>query len=393
MRMQSGPDGRKERTSYLPTLDGWRAIAILAVMFTHDDLHTLGPFSTRWLYEFGAKGVDVFFAISGILICTRLLEEEDLLGRISLRNFYIRRAFRILPAAVAYLVVVGILGAFGLIFVYNREWLAALLFCRNYTLLLGHVDPNRAYFTGHYWSLSVEEHFYFMLPALLILTPKRWRVTVLLSLALMVIINCAIQLHARPWDLVSHHTDTRLACLLAPAALAVIARTTSGRRHLVRLLRYPGLLVLLTLAVIPTIAETGPGSFWQITSLVFLMPLMIMGTMLHPQTLLGKVLEWAPVRYIGRISYSLYLWQTLFFTGHYYALRPLGKLEMWPLNIVAAFACAIASYYLLERPMLRVGHRLAPPASRGRPVPEPLFNSRSLATRGNPACEGQSNRA
>src|SRR5580698_3634021 len=88
---------------YLPTLDGWRALAILAVMFSHDSVHTLGPFTTAWLYQHGDLGVDLFFAISGILICSRLLTEEESQGFISRRNFYIRRVFRILPPAIFFL--------------------------------------------------------------------------------------------------------------------------------------------------------------------------------------------------------------------------------------------------------------------------------------------------
>lgn len=80
---------------YMPTLDGWRAISVLAVMLYHDSLHSLGSLSTRWFHNFGYVGVDVFFAISGLLICSRLLAEERKYGQISLKHFYIRRAFRI----------------------------------------------------------------------------------------------------------------------------------------------------------------------------------------------------------------------------------------------------------------------------------------------------------
>jgi peptidoglycan/LPS O-acetylase OafA/YrhL len=62
-----------QKAGYMPTLDGWRAVAILSVIFYHDALHSIGRFSTLWLYEYGRLGVDVFFAISGLLICSRLL--------------------------------------------------------------------------------------------------------------------------------------------------------------------------------------------------------------------------------------------------------------------------------------------------------------------------------
>ena len=101
----------RQKTGYMPTLDGWRAIAILSVIFFHDSLHlhALGVFSTRWLYEYGDLGVDLFFAISGLLICSRLLDEERINGKIHLRGFYVRRGFRILPPVFLYLGVISIL--------------------------------------------------------------------------------------------------------------------------------------------------------------------------------------------------------------------------------------------------------------------------------------------
>jgi len=158
------PDSRPGAL-YLPTLDGWRALAILAVIFHHANLFSAGPLSDQWIFQNGYEGVDVFFAISGLLICWRLLDEESRRGRISLRNFYIRRAFRILPPAVIYLIAIAILSAIGLIHASAKELLASLLFFRNYLVQLGHFSVS-PWFTGHFWSLSVEEHFYLLLPGL-----------------------------------------------------------------------------------------------------------------------------------------------------------------------------------------------------------------------------------
>ena len=347
----------------MPTLDGWRAISILGVMFTHDSLHSVGIFNTRWLFDYGGTGVDVFFAISGILICSRLLEEENTFGRISLRGFYLRRAFRILPAALAYLIVIGILSLAGHIVVFRGEWVGALFFFRNYSSLLGlgHANQNLAWFTGHFWSLSVEEHFYLIFPGLLVLTPKRIRVQVLAIFALLIMTNRAIQLHSRPWNLIGGHTDIRLDALIVPALLAILVKS---HNHLVlnRMLKFWPLFLIGALIVI----RTAPGSFWQSTVLVILLPLVIMGSVLHPNNKLGVFLELKPMRFIGRISYGLYLWQMLFFTGHHYPLKPLGSLERWPLNIILTFLCALCSYYLLEKPMMRLGHKIAPPATPGR---------------------------
>jgi peptidoglycan/LPS O-acetylase OafA/YrhL len=91
----------------------------------------------------------------------------------------------------------------------------------------------------------------------------------------------------------------------------------------------------------------------------------IAGTTLNPDTPVARLLETAPPRWIGRISYSLYLWQNLFLIPLGVAWH-LGLLQTLPLNIAAAFAAAALSYYVVERPMIKLGHRLAPPTTEGR---------------------------
>src|SRR5579864_573540 len=147
-------------TGYLSTLDGWRAIAIFSVMLCHDQLYTLGPLSTAWFQTHGQLGVDVFFAISGILICSRLLTEEESQGFISRRNLYIRRAFRILSPAAVFLATLLLLKATVHLPVELPEVLSSLFFLRNYTSTFTHLQTTYPYYTSHFWSLAVEEHFY-----------------------------------------------------------------------------------------------------------------------------------------------------------------------------------------------------------------------------------------
>ena len=97
---------------------------------------------------------------------------------------------------------------------------------------------------------------------------------------------------------------------------------------------------------------------------VYLIPLVLLGTVLSPHQIIARFLELGLFRWIGRLSYSLYLWQQMFFSGHYY--KPLGIWQSLPLNWIMLLGCAAASYYWIERPMMRLGHRLAPPATPGR---------------------------
>jgi len=91
----------------------------------------------------------------------------------------------------------------------------------------------------------------------------------------------------------------------------------------------------------------------------FLLPWLLVGTVLHPGQPFSRLLELEWLRWIGRISYSLYLWQQLFVMGSMKVTRPfpMGRLHELPLNILAAFACAAASYYLVEQPLIKLGQR------------------------------------
>ena len=348
-------DARKSR-SYMPTLDGWRAISILFVMMYHDSLHRVGAISNGWFFEHGNVGVDVFFAISGILICSRLLTEEQRFGSISLRHFYIRRAFRILPPAILYLLVLATLSALAIIPHVGLDWFGALFFYRNYTRLLGTHLVFGGGSTGHFWSLSVEEHFYLLLPAVLVFTRRKHRLKVLSALILLVAISLAVQLRHRSWVHIQFHSDVRLDSLLIPAMIAVLVQRETIRAWFQRIGRFwPVILAALFVLITWT-----PENFGQVFGLALLMPVLVLGTVLNPQSILSRFLELPPLRFVGRISYSLYLWQQLFFVGHFNPeAATLGWLQRLPFDYLAAFACALASYSLLEKPAMHYGHKLA----------------------------------
>jgi peptidoglycan/LPS O-acetylase OafA/YrhL len=347
---------------YLPTLDGWRALSIGLVILHHSQIQltvpVIGPL-LQSLAQFGEVGVELFFAISGLLICSRLLDEESRAGQISVRSFYIRRFFRILPAAIFYLLVIGILAAFQVIPVFPKDWFAALFFFRNYAMLfeyLNHSPLPLHWYTGHFWSLSMEEHFYLVLPAVLVAFQKtrRW---VLAGLAISVALWRMVLAH------VMHHeyqfnfrTDTHADALLIPAMIALalypLTRKQTARRYL-PVWSFPIFLVIEVLLLTTRV----PGFF---TLQAIVLPLLILSTVLHPNTAQGKILESKPLRWIGWISYSLYLWQQLFFGVNFVGSPPeLALLRRPPINLVALLVCATFSYYGIEKPFIRLGHKLA----------------------------------
>jgi peptidoglycan/LPS O-acetylase OafA/YrhL len=296
-------------------------------------------------------GVDIFFAISGLLICSRLLNEERRNGAISLKSFYVRRAIRILPPAILYLLTALFLSHFALIQVSARECLTSLLFLRNYPSLIG----NAGWYTGHFWSLALEEQFYFLLPLLLVLSPKRYRVPTLTFMVVAITVHRTLALRALPWSHIGYHAGIRMDSLFIPALLAVLMSQVDPSRQLYKYLR---LWPLLTLALV-CVTPFGENTSWHASVISILASCMILGATLHPSNVLGKLLEWNWLKYIGRISYGLYLWQQMFFTQHFPPGSSLPILTTWPVRMGMTFGCAITSYYILERPLMRWGHRFA----------------------------------
>jgi peptidoglycan/LPS O-acetylase OafA/YrhL len=162
-------------------------------------------------------------------------------------------------------------------------------------------------------------------------------------------------------------TDIRLDGLLWGCWAALLLELPVWRERLRRWLRPRAWFGLLAAFVLCVGYQPPLAMMWQ----AVLIPLMLLGTVLHPGTLVGRLLESNVLRWIGRMSYSLYLWNSLFFPGMDKPRPlPLGPLQQLPLSIACVFACAALSYYLVERPMIRLGHafsaRMSTPPERPR---------------------------
>ena len=373
------PAAPRSRSGYLPSLDGWRAVAILSVIAVHDRPYLLFGYSLRALQNYGSLGVVLFFAISGILIPWRILEEETLTGRFHLKLFYIRRLFRIQPAAIAYLTVVAALAFFGLVEISWRHWTGALLMYENFLYRDDVANWTFGYFTGHFWTLAVEEHFY-LLVSLALFFVRRQRVAKFLG-ALLVLKAVQFLLQHHTADPLLRRTWWQIHVLLWPTTAAIALRQPAIRAWAERWLR-PGFVFGVTAAVGAVAYHHAPN--WLLNVLEYAFTLWIAATMLHPRSLITRALEWRPLRFLGRISYSLYLWHVLFFSADSLApvhSRALVVLSGPHLKYLSAFAAAVASYYLLEKPFIRLGHRLAPPATAGHRdlQDEPTLTGQALA--------------
>lgn len=335
---------------YIPTLNGWRAVAVSLVIAAHSSIMlqnsgtSIGAKAAA-VFSHAGIGVDIFFAISGFLICTLLLNEKNQTGSIRLKSFYIRRTFRIVPPLFAYLATVTAFKLSGLIpTIEPGEILSSALFVRNYY-------PAGAWYTGHFWTLAVEEHFYLFVPIVLsVLSAKAG-----LRFAIAVSVCCALIRWAEfvvlPGTMVEFRTEARIDAIMygAIGAFLVHHSRTAVERHLTGV-RTIGILVAIVLA-----CYFFPAMPVRRTLMAMAMPIPVIFTVLHADTALARMLELRPIQWIGRLSYSLYVWQMMFLVPHD---RPLGIFQSFPMAFICAFACAAGSYYLIERPSIRLGHRL-----------------------------------
>ena len=369
------------RRYILPGLDGLRAIAVLLVIVYH-----------FWptVLPGGMIGVDIFFVISGFLITSLLLREGALNGRIALGSFWVRRARRLLPAIALMILVLGpvslIVG--GDIQVnLGRQLLGAATFSSNWISIFAGNDyfaqTSPELFTN-FWSLAVEEQFYVLWPLLIVasglLLGRRWRhFSAIMVLGILASLGVAafLLMTGTPISRIYYGTDTHLYGLLLGALLA-FARPWSlyppmGKKALYRVAQPFGLIAftrvmvswLSLFALIPyaiLVPESAPGAIpWGLFGASLLALGVIQGML--PDMLAGasealrRLLNFAPLRWVGERSYGLYLWHWPLAVVMHYVLgadrSPLVNVGV----LVATFAIAEMSYRWIETPIRRRGFR------------------------------------
>ena len=351
------------KQEYYPTLDGWRAVSIIMVILYHasDSLKDVYGDQASLIYRYihcGSAGVSIFFGISGLLITGRLLSEWNDKTYIDLKRFYIRRVFRLLPPVLWLILWICILAAFFGLPVSITDRLRALLFASNY-------GPLPSWYLAHTWSLSVEEHFYIFWPLVLISLGSKRGLYFALLLSVIVTVWRMVDIH---WKLVPDfigtspwRTDTNVDYLLLGAAVACFI---SQNKNLEKIKKYltPTLTIILTVCGAIAVFAREFNSHYQhpVRILIALIiPFLILGTIVNPEMWISKILECSVLRWIGKLSFSLYLWQQLFLTPNADRFLALGHLQIWPWNIIAAFLCAIISYYVIEKPFIKIGHSIA----------------------------------
>lgn len=336
----------------IKVLDGWRGLAILMVCSSHILGRTRFPHGA--LVHLGLLGVDVFFVLSGFVITSSLLIEREQTGSFSLLAFYRRRIFRILPAAMTFLLVVAMLNRFMNIgHLSLPSFAASLFFYRNYWLSL---HPASAIYTDHYWSLSIEEQFYFFWPALLLCLGNRkavWFAGIAGgTCAAWRLYNYGVETIVNPvfWTM---RTQYRIDGLALGCMLALLLTDPRVRQFIHR--NFPKEAPLFCGIAIVFSYENSRTCPSLIT--YALIAIAMASTLTVKE---GLVYHWLTNRalvWLGTISFSLYLWQQLFLESPFGRHSPFGKLGEFPFNAAAAPATAYASYRLIEQPMIALGKR------------------------------------
>ncbi len=350
-----------ESTRYFSALDGLRAISVMGVVW----VHVGGPGWATILGQ-GHKGVDLFFAISGFLVTTLLLREHRCRGRISLRDFYIRRTLRIFPLyyAVLALYCVLVLAVF-------RGTPKAAEFWGNLPAFLTYTsnwfvsadDPGGHGVTFYFaWSLATEEQFYLFWPALMVLvlwlTGRNWAPAV--PAVLLVCIQMVAVRHVEPGLLLT------ILGSLAPAILFGVMFAVLLHNRVVFTALYPALGNRLMapaagLLVLACLQFEAVGLLTR-----FVMALLVASLCVRENTALHGMLRWRPLRVLGAISYGVYLMHMLAANAARKLLGAQFGPDVFVVTLAIVALMAYASHRWFESPLLRLKDQFK--ATTGRPV-------------------------
>jgi peptidoglycan/LPS O-acetylase OafA/YrhL len=349
------PESLREGLSraQLPGLDGLRAISAFLVVFYHAGLAFIP----------GGLGVLAFFVISGFLITWLLLKEYEKYGDVSLKLFYIRRSLRIFPAFYMYWAgVVGILWLSHKRLVWPQA-IASLLHVNNYYQAING-DPNTA--LSHTWSLGVEEQFYLLWPlAFVWMAGNRERLMKVLAAAIVVVWVHRLTLHFTGVDqgYIYEAFDTRADHLLIGCLLAVTLRLGKLPGLWKWLCANTGMPALTFALLIGSTILNNTIAGYRDTVGFLVEPLLVAALITQLLALSGtRLWSWINVRwirYLGRISYSVYLYQQIVPGFVEKALPRAPMLIQLLCTVVAVTVAASASYFFIERPFLKLKDRVA----------------------------------
>ena len=366
MRRISGYDAWRA-AAFFPALEGLRGIAALLVVFHHTRSHWL------WGWLEGWNGVTLFFVLSGFLITTLALREEDVLGALRWRAFFVRRVFRIVPVYLVslalYVVAVGIVGigaAHRAPFFHAVPWYLSPF-------------PEVPFFSRTHivfslaWSLGIEEKFYLLWPLVAFVLLRRRRGRLGVALALTFVLQIPIALDSSGRALAPY------SAILAGCVVAFLMHNRSSFTRLSRLGSMPfflgaAALLMVVHGLTHVFNPTAPG--FRVAAAWYYLPYSLAAALVVCALALRAPgsgwLESAPMRFAGRVSYPLYLIHPLGLAAAAMVVAPGGlatELVYLAIGLIASLVLAYAIHRVVEKPLIRTGKRLADRVSERAPEP------------------------
>ena len=361
------------KSKYLPSIDSLRALAVLAVIIYHVDVNYLPG---------GFLGVDLFFVLSGYLISSLIIKEYRKTGSLNLYNFYIRRARRLLPA-VYFMITVGLVvmvlfnevllrkshldAIFG--YIYSSNWWY-IFHKLDYFDSFGAQSPFK-----HLWSLAIEEQFYMIFPLLFLLVNRKKKskdgtfklnknfLYVVLGLILVSLIAHILLFNINNISRIYFGTDTRAFSLLVGVVGAILypmerlhTKVTPQQNLIYSVISLVSIATLITVMIYTSEYNTWlyRGGFL----LVAILGLIVIISSGKQHTVIARLLSFKPVVFIGKISYSLYLWHfpILVLTT---PVAEIGNTNIYfvILRVILTFVVAIVSYVFVETPIRKLGFK------------------------------------
>jgi peptidoglycan/LPS O-acetylase OafA/YrhL len=351
----------------IPSLDGLRAISIFLVVALHtlqrlEYTHHVPLFWTG-IFD-GGTGVFIFFVISGYLITSLLLHEQESRGTVSLRGFYFRRAMRILPPLYVYVGVLLLLGWAGRLAIYKLDILSALFFFHDYALSM-------MWSLEHFWSLSIEEQFYFLWPFILLyclrrpgfegrLKASKVAIAIILIAPLIRVFSFTLGRHTflhNGYSLHAHADSLMFGCLIA----LLQGHSAFERFYAIatKIWWIPPAAIVLS-----DFLSVRFQNYWDfpigLTVCGIAIAVFLLWCVRNPTSVVGRLLNSPLVSHIGVLSYSIYIWQTLFLNYDNRSLfgPSLKLLYTFPFSWLAILAVAELSHRLVELPSLRLRNYL-----------------------------------
>ncbi len=358
------PTGRAPRLAYMPGIDGLRALAVGTVVLYHA--------GTSWIPG-GFLGVDVFLVISGYLITSLLLAELETTGRINLGRFWLGRARRLLPAVLVMIVVV--LGVMALLHpdevgALRGAVLASLFYVTNWYQIAAHQSYFAQYARPsvfqHLWSLAVEEQFYLLWPPIMAVClnyfgKRRLVYGVIAGTACSTVLAAVLFSPGHDPSRIFYGTDTRAAGLLVGVLLAFAwpaARLAPVRnRQAAMLLDISGVVALVALmAIMWSVGQFSSALYRGGFLVVAVVTAVLLAVIAHPSSRLGKVFALAPLVWIGKRSYGIYLWHwpILMLTRAHQDV-PFGGPVLLAMQLGLTVGIAELSYRFIEVPIRKDG--------------------------------------